>query len=638
MHFTSKTTLFLGIIFLFFFKSYATYAQISDTTLTYMLSSAQNETEKVDVYLELSKKVLYSDPNRSFEYARTARDMATEIEYEKGRAEALRRIGIFYMYHNDYPQALDNIFEAEKIAVEIKDKELESKCLMNLGSIYYDNRDFQKALNYFSKSLRIAKEINDKDDIAGCLTNFGNVYSDMGDFKLAIDNYKKAQDLYVEIQDKQGIAKSLFNIGNVYFYQSNYVAALDYYQKSLKIDREENDRLDIVIAHNAIGKVYFKMGKLDEALSYCTQSLDLAWEINSQDDISKACYSLSAIYKKKQDFKTALAYYQMATNIKESLFNEEKNKEFGKLEARHQIDKQDSEIKLLKKDKALKEEQAQKELLMKNIMIAGILMFSLVVVSVILYTKNRKEHQINQKLIARNKEIAAQAEALKTLNEELDQFVYRSSHDLKAPLTSVLGLISIIQIDPKEENVINYLDKIRLSIDKLMLVLQDLTNYSRNSRLQLEKQLIDSEVLIKKSIDELQYLEKMQKVKIEYTINVLSPFYSDSTRVGILVTNLLSNAVAHHNIEQNEPKIWISIDVNSEKASIKVKDNGKGISDKFKDKIFDMFFKGSNDSQGSGLGLYIANGVIKKLKGKLEFESEEGKGSTFTVTLPNMSA
>ncbi len=317
------------------------------------------------------------------------------------------------------------------------------------------------------------------------------------------------------------------------------------------------------------------------------------------------------------------------------MFNEEKNKEFGKLEARHTLEKQDSEIKLLRKDKALKEEQADKEILMKNIIIAGILMFSLVVVSVILYTKNRKEHQINLKLIARNKEIAAQAEALKTLNEELDQFVYRSSHDLKAPLTSVLGLISIIQLDMRDSNVVNYLDKIRLSIDKLMLVLQDLTNYSRNSRMQLEKQNIDFEQMITKSITDLQYLDNIKYLDIKYDIKGSTPFYSDQTRIKILLTNLLSNAIAHHSVTKEKPEVFIDVNVSTNQAQIKITDNGKGIPDKFKDKIFDMFFKGSNDSQGSGLGLYIANGVIKKLKGTLTFESTEGDGSAFVVTIPN---
>jgi len=256
-------------------------------------------------------------------------------------------------------------------------------------------------------------------------------------------------------------------------------------------------------------------------------------------------------------------------------------------------------------------------------------------VSVILYTKNRKEHQINQKLKGRNKEIAAQAEAMKTLNEELDQFVYRSSHDLKAPLTSVLGLITIIQLDNKDGNIVNYLDKIKISVDKLMLVLQDLTNYSRNSRLQLEHQPINFEELIKKSLDELQYLEKAKKINIDTIISIAEPFESDLARLGILMTNLLSNAIVHHDTDKPNPYIIIEIKNENEKVLISIKDNGKGIPEKFKDKIFDMFFKGSNDSMGSGLGLYIACGVIKKLRGKLEFESVEDEGSTFNALLPN---
>lgn len=617
-----------------FFVSISTFGQV-DSSFISQLDKALDDKERADILLEQARKIKLSNPNLSYEYSKQAYELSIDIDYLKGKSEALLRMGTYYIYHSDFSKALENISESLKIAEKIDDKDLIAKCLMNLGLIYYDNKDFNQAINYFSKSLRIAKEINNKLDIAGALTNFGNVYSDMGDFKLALENFQNALKLYVEIQDKQGIAKSLFNIGNVYFYQENFKAALDYYQKSVKIEREENDKLDVIVALNAIGNTYYKMKNLDKALSFSTQSLDLAWEVNSQDDISRACYVLSNIYNKKKDYKTAFAYYKMATNIKESIFNQEKNKQFGKLESKYQLEKQESEIKLLKKDKILKEEMASKELLMKNIIIAGILMFSLIVMSVILYNKNRKEHQLNQKLKATNKELIAQAEALKVLNEELDQFVYRSSHDLKAPLTSVLGLVNILQIDAKEEAMMLYLEKIKKSVDKLMIVLHDLTNYSRNSRLSIEHKPINFEELITHVQEELNYLERSDKIEIDYVIDEEVEFVSDVIRVDILLTNLLSNALVHHDLIKPFPKIWIDIKVFENEAIIKIKDNGKGINDEIKDKIFDMFFKGTNDSQGSGLGLYIANGVVKKLNGKLEFESTFGEGSEFIITLPN---
>jgi signal transduction histidine kinase/tetratricopeptide (TPR) repeat protein len=606
-----------------------------DTTFVEKLDKVETDTGRVNLLLEQAKKIKLSDPNLSYEYAKQAYELSLDINYDRGKAESMLRMGTYYIYHTDFNKALEFISEALKISEKIKNQDLVAKCLMNLGLIYYDNKNYNQAISYFEKSLKIAKEIDNKLDIAGSLTNFGNVYSDMGDYKLALENFQNALKLYVEIQDKEGISKSLFNIGNVYFNQNNFKAALDYYQKSLKIDREQEDKLDIVVALNAIGNTYLKLNNIEKALQYSTQSLDLAWEINSQDDISRACYVLSSIYAKKNDYKTAFAYFKMATKIKESLFNQEKNQMFGKLEAKYQLEKQEAEIRLLKQDKQLKEELASKEILMKNIIIAGILMFSLVVMSVILYNKNLKEHQINTQLKQRNKEIMAQAEALKILNEELDQFVYRSSHDLKAPLTSVLGLINILKINIKDENVLMYLDKIEKSINKLMLVLHDLTNYSRNSRLQIEHKKINFNELLSKVKEELSYLEQIDKIDIVFNVNEEVPFISDFTRVKILLTNLLSNAIVHHDLSKSNPFINVDIQVNREFATISVKDNGKGIEDRIKGKIFDMFFKGSNDSLGSGLGLYIANGVVKKMNGKLEFTSTHEQGSEFIATLPN---
>ena len=609
----------------------------SDTLLQSQLKQAKNDKEKVGILLDFSKRINYSYPNLSYKYAKEALQLAEQINYPEGRSEAFRRMGIYYIYYADYPLALEYLSRALKIAESINNKSLISKCLMNLGLIYYDNKDFNPALNYFAKALRIAKEINDKQDISNCLTNFGNVYIEKGDYKLALEKYQEALNYFVEIQDKEGIAKSVSNIGNVYFYEGNYKAALDYYLKSYKINMEEDNKLDIIASLLHIGKVYVKMGRLDEGLEYCILSLDKAWEIHSQDDIQRACETLSEIYKKKKDYKTALGYFQMSTSIKEELNNQNRIKEFGKLEAKFQLERQEAEINLLKKDNALKEEQSQKEMLVKNIIIAGILLFSLIAVSVILYNKNQKEQAINQQLKARNKEIAAQAEKLTVLNEELDSFVYRSSHDLKAPLTSVLGLVSILKMELKEDKSVSMLDKVKLSIDKLLLVIHDLTNYSKNNRLKIENTKIDFENIISTAINDLHYLNKLDSIKIESEVVENYPFYSDPLRLSILVTNLLSNAIIHHDLKKDSPVIKIKVEQNKTFAKFTISDNGKGIDDDIKPKIFDMFFKGSNESPGSGLGLYIVNGVIKKLNGKLDFHSTNGEGSEFSFEIPNQA-
>jgi signal transduction histidine kinase len=624
----------LRIYILLFFISFFSFSQDLDSSSQIEISG---DTNTVQDFINKSKLYVDNDPVLSLKNAQDALTLSQKLNFEKGSAESYRRIGIYYLNQSEYPKALDYFLKALRIAEQIENNQLIAKCLMNLGVVYYDYEEYNLALANFNKALAIAEKIKDKQSISGILTNKANVQTDMGDYKSALENYQKAVKINAELQDKQGISIAWSNIGNIYFYQKNYKAAEDYYKKCLKLKEESNDKQGMVILLNNIGNLYINIADYNKAIEYCKKSIEMAEEIDSKDDIQRASFNLSTIYKRKKDFKTALAYYELGSILKDSIFSDAKNKELGKLESKYDLEKQEAQIKLLKKDRALKEEQNRRTLSNRNLLIAGIVLISVMIFTVFQFVNNRKFKKINQQLLVTNKEMEAKSSALAIANEELDNFVYRSSHDLKAPLTSVLGLINITKMELEDDSKIlkSYLEKMQLSVDKLMLVLQDLANYSRNSRLEVSHSNIEFEKLLSKSIESLKHLDKYHSIKIEQSVEGEGLFISDPIRVGILINNLLSNAITHHDTSKKNAFISVKINYNLRKAIISVEDNGKGIEDEIKPHIFEMFYKGSNESQGSGLGLYIAQGVINKLNGHLSFKSKENMGSTFTAEIPN---
>ncbi len=246
-----------------------------------------------------------------------------------------------------------------------------------------------------------------------------------------------------------------------------------------------------------------------------------------------------------------------------------------------------------------------------------------------------KQLLINLTLITEKKE--AEQELLKT-NYELDSFVYRSSHDLRAPLRSILGLVNILHLEPDPQAQKEYLDLIEKSVKKLDSFIADMTDFSRNSRLEMEAKAVDFEQLLKDTIENLQYMEKAPKIRIEQEISLQAPFYSDNKRLSILFQNLLSNAIKYHNFQQESPFVKVSVR-DSLPTGIEVcfQDNGQGIQDEHLLRIFDMFYRANSEAQGSGLGLYIVAQVVERLKGRIEVVSIFGQGSTFTLYLPSLS-
>ncbi|TAF75615.1 MAG: GHKL domain-containing protein [Bacteroidetes bacterium] len=617
------------------FSNSLIFSQV-DSALIKELILAKSETEKVRILLELSKNSIDFDPNQSHEFAMQALTISEKEGLEPQKSESYRRIGIYYMYHSDYPKAMENIIKAMQIAEKLNNKLLIAKCLMNVGAINYDYSEYNLALDNFSKSLTLAKEIDDKETISGCLTNIANVYTNLQDYKMAIKNYQEAIKISTEREHTKDIYKALINIGNVYTYEKKYVEAEKNYFKALKITNELNDKTGSVTCLNNIGNLYLQTKKLDKALDYSNQSLDLAIEIGSKSDMQLAIQSISRIYKAKGDFKSALAYFEASAAVKDSIFSDSKNKEFGKLESKFELEKKQTEIDLLEKDKALNEAKAHREVLNRNLIIVGIVLGFVGLLTFIQYINNKKTKEYNQQLISQNKEIKAQSEALVIAHDELDKFIYRSSHDLKAPLTSVLGLINISKMEKTMENIPTFLQKMHKSVDKLMLVLRDLTSYSANARSEILAESIDFRILLDKSLTELAYHENFPKVEITHTIVGENQFFSDSSRIGILLTNMISNGISHADFTKDKSTVNIHITQSLEKSIILIQDNGKGIRDEIKPRMFEMFYKGTNDSQGAGLGLYIVKGVVNKLNGKMDFSTDEGIGTSFRFEFPSL--
>ncbi|MCB9231568.1 MAG: PAS domain S-box protein [Bacteroidia bacterium] len=226
-------------------------------------------------------------------------------------------------------------------------------------------------------------------------------------------------------------------------------------------------------------------------------------------------------------------------------------------------------------------------------------------------------------------------EELLQRNFELDNFVYRASHDLKAPLNSVMGLISLIEEEDPGDAIRQYISLMNRSILKLEAFILDLADYSRNARLEITSTEINFAEMVRESVNDLSFMENADKTTISIDIDQKYPFFSDSVRISIILNNFISNAIKYQDLEKEKGLVDISVRVTPEWATIQITDNGLGIAEEYQDKIFNMFFRASVQAHGTGLGLYIVKDAIEKLKGKIKVQSSPGEGSTFTIQLPN---
>jgi len=223
---------------------------------------------------------------------------------------------------------------------------------------------------------------------------------------------------------------------------------------------------------------------------------------------------------------------------------------------------------------------------------------------------------------------------LEKLNQELDRFVYSTSHDLRAPLLSVQGLLKLMDLASTNDERSKYQQMIQgrlLSLDKFI---HDITDYSRNNRLGIARENVNLSALALDVWESLKYSADAHGIQFINELPTDLVVNNDGSRLRIVISNLIANAIRYHDHRKENKYIRVFHHQTRASFSLHVQDNGQGIAPEYQTKIFDMFFRGNESSQGSGLGLYIVKETLEKLSGSIQLTSTLRQGSTFSVSMP----
>ena len=228
---------------------------------------------------------------------------------------------------------------------------------------------------------------------------------------------------------------------------------------------------------------------------------------------------------------------------------------------------------------------------------------------------------------------------LQKKNNELDNFIYSISHYIRAPIASLSGLLSIYKLEIEEAPTNNFYERMNETVLKLDNYIKDIVNFAEIEKDNLFPDKIDISLLINNIL--LDYIntpidEKGNTITTSYKITGNYDFFSDLSRLNIIMGQIIDNAFQYRSPDTNEPKIEITVNKQSDRILIIVHDNGQGIESSIIDKVFNMYFRGHYLSRGSGLGLYIVKEAVDMLGGSIEIQSKEMEGTTVTLTLPSL--
>lgn len=230
-------------------------------------------------------------------------------------------------------------------------------------------------------------------------------------------------------------------------------------------------------------------------------------------------------------------------------------------------------------------------------------------------------------------EVRIKNQNLVKTNAELDRFLYSTSHDLRSPLMSIKGLLNIATKDTTDPLMHQYFTMMSERADKLEHFIKDIIDYSKNKGTRVAVETINLTHLIDDVCKNFQFLEGASSISFQKEIR--SPeVVADRGRMTIVLNNLISNAIKYHRADGTDCWIRVSAHNGDNCLNLVVADNGQGISHEQQSRIFEMFYRGTEQSKGSGLGLYIVKETIEKMSGTIRVESTLGSGTSFFITVP----
>ncbi len=656
------------------------------------LMKAKEDTAKVLILEKLTRCYTAIDLNSALKYGRQGKALAERIGYMPGKLLCTISLSFILARTNDHAEGLQLLMEAKQYCERNDKPEELARVLSTISNIYTLNKDYKKALDYAKKAQIVQATHYISETINPISLSLGTTYRDMGKYDSAIVYLKQAYEVALKNQMPTYITSSTYYLGTVYAQSGQTDQAFNYYRKSISYSSQLKTNYTISRAYQGLAKLFSSLGQEDSTIYYCKKALEEKQSnVYYLFTVMEAATLLAQVYEKYRKPNEALTYYKMATAARDTLFAQEKTRQIDKLA----YEEQEREARTQRRLEAHKQEFETKiKLYALMAILSGVLIFAF-----FLYRNNRQKQKANALLHHQKEEIHLQREkAEKALSElkatqnqliqaeklaSLGELTAGIAHEIQNPLNFVTNfselsveLISELMEERSKEDgkrdkelenellddlsqnqkKINYHGKRASSIIKGML------EHSRNAVGEPEltdiNQLADEYLrlayhgLRAKNMSgstsrfgadyELIADENLPKIKVipqdigRVLLNLINnAFYSvhQKTSAGFGTLPTLT-ATAY------QPKVTVSTKFAENQSDpraveIRVTDNGLGMSEATKAKIFQPFFTTKPTGEGTGLGLSLTYDIVTKGHGgTIEVESMEGKGTTFTVKLP----
>lgn len=563
----------------------------------------------------------------ALDYYHTYLELPQIQSSSEDKAKGLNNIAAVHQRIGNEEESYQLQLEALQILESIQDSAGIGRALYQLGTIVFYQKNYEQALKYYRGSLELAKQRNKDKAVLSCYSALGPTYAGLGDTLKAHQYLTKALALSRTLGIRSKEAYALHNLGAHYLKKKELDKALKALTESYNIKVELQDKWGQIGSHMYLGDVYMKQKRLALADAAYQEGLALADAIDSDRRRVDLYKRLANVASEQNDFRRAFSMNSEYINLKETLLNEEMIKNASNARIQYELSKKENEINLLKQENRFKKSKSTFYWAMSFLTVC------LMGVSYRSVIRHRFQIQLQEK----NQEINQQYTDLSRKNEDLQKFAFIVSHDLKAPLRTIgsfTGLLRRRYFNVIDQNGQEYMEFITGGVKRMDQLLNDLLTYSQIENKPQESDWTETKDVVNNALSNLYFQIRNENAAIRINENALPRVKGNSAHLTQLFQNIIANGIKFRN--GKSPQISIDCVPEGENYTFKIQDNGIGIEEQYKEKIFRMFSRlhKVDEYEGTGIGLATCKKIVERHGGEIWVESKLGQGSTFCFSLP----
>jgi len=655
------------------------YAQSSRLdSLLVLLETTPENNKKVDLLNEIAYKTSLIDVDSSFNYASQALDLATQLEYDSGKARALNIKSNKFLLGKKHLQSILLNNEALSIAKKISDHKNLSRIYNSIAVNYYNMGDQETAIKNLQAAADASQLIKDTTRAIFTLGNIGYLHLQNNSLEHAEKYLLDAKHMSDKSNSTSSKRLVLRHLGSLYAALDEYDMSLDYFQQGIQMAEEGNDLFNLAWNKALLGKYLSEKEEFKSAEINLLEGIKLFEQRNDLENQLEACEYLAEHYNRKNDFPNAIKtslnclekmgmennykhrvsfvkqlsvayegigdtdsaykYFKEYKEYSDTLLSKESLLKTIELESKYQLEKKEIENKLLTKEKA---EQVVTISRRNSIIVASLILLFLLSTIATLFWRNVKKEQrysstLESEVQARTLDLQTTNKELSQSNEELERFAYIASHDLKEPVRNIISFTELLEKEigeDRNEKVKGFMNIIRQNSTQLFSLIRDTLEFSK---IESEENLVEP-VDLNKTINDIETTISDTITKRNAHITITKPLpvvKANATQLFIVFKNLIENGIKYN--QSDTPTITIKHLTKGKDHHFSIEDNGIGIESKHYDRVFEMYkrLQKKEGWEGTGLGLATCKKIVQQLGGKIWIENKISQGTKFNFTIP----